>query len=183
MEQYIPKSALEAEIEKLDALYHTSKNLTGDLFIQGLFCFIDTLEAKEVTEKSETAYGSKIIKVKCISPFDETWEKGKIYTGEKWHHGDLNMDFWDIYYDYGSNPKYVQFSSFEMLEKEFVVLKNDILEVKKVDLEKELIEWHKKHFKKDGTFIGMSGFYLTNNSQMDIAKHFFELGMQVSNKA
>ena len=52
----------------------------------------------------------------------------------------------------------------------------DTLEVKEVDLEKELIEWHKKHFKKDGTFIGMSGFYLTNNSQMDIAKHFFELG-------
>ena len=55
------------------------------------------------------------------------------------------------------------------------------LEVKEVDLEKELIEWHKEHFKKDGTFIGMSGFYLTNNSQMDIAKHFFELGLSVNN--
>lgn len=53
------------------------------------------------------------------------------------------------------------------------------LEVKEVDLEKELIKWHKEHFKKDGTFIGMSGFYLTNNSQMDIAKHFFELGVRV----
>ena len=52
------------------------------------------------------------------------------------------------------------------------------LEVKEVDLEKELIEWHKEHFKKDGTFIGMSGFYLTNNSQMDIAKHFYELGLK-----
>ena len=52
------------------------------------------------------------------------------------------------------------------------------LEVKEVDLEKELIEWHKEHFKKDGTFIGMSGFYLTNNSQMDIAKHFFVLGLK-----
>ena len=55
------------------------------------------------------------------------------------------------------------------------------LEVKEVDLEKELIKWHKEHFKKDGTFIGMSGFYLTNNSQMDIAKHFFELGLSISN--
>lgn len=54
----------------------------------------------------------------------------------------------------------------------------DTLEVKEVDLEKELIEWHKEHFKKDGTFIGMSGFYLTNNSQRDIAKHFFELGLK-----
>lgn len=56
----------------------------------------------------------------------------------------------------------------------------DTLEVKDVDLEKELIEWHKKHFKKDGTFIGMSGFYLTNNSQTDIARHFFELGLKAS---
>ena len=44
----IDKSALEAEIEKLDALYHVSKNLSGDLFIQGLFCFIDNFEVKEV---------------------------------------------------------------------------------------------------------------------------------------
>ena len=64
-----------------------------------------------------------------------------------------------------------------------ILLFIDTLEVKEVDLEKELIKWHKEHFKKDGTFIGMSGFYLTNNSQVDIAKHFFELGMQVSNKA
>ena len=59
----------------------------------------------------------------------------------------------------------------------------DTLEVKEVDadLEKKLIKWHKEHFKKDGTFIGMSGFYLTNSSQMDIAKYFFELGMRVNN--
>ena len=55
------------------------------------------------------------------------------------------------------------------------------LEVKEVDLEKELIKWHKEHFKKDGTFIGMSGFYLTNDSQIGIAKHFFELGMNAGN--
>ena len=54
----------------------------------------------------------------------------------------------------------------------------DTLEVKDLDLEKELIEWHKEHFKKDGTFIRMSGFYLTNSSQMDIARHFFELGLK-----
>lgn len=57
----------------------------------------------------------------------------------------------------------------------------DTLEVKEMDLEKELIKWHKEHFKKNGTFIGMSGFYLTNSSQMDIAKHFFELGVNASN--
>ena len=56
------------------------------------------------------------------------------------------------------------------------------LEVKEVDLEKELIKWHKEHFKKDGTFIRMSGFYLTNSSQMDIAKHFFELGLKAQKR-
>ena len=70
-----------------------------------------------------------------------------------------------------------------MKEDSYILSFLDTLEVKEVDLEKELVEWHKEHFKKDGTFIGMSGFYLTNNSQMDIAKHFFELGMKVSNKA
>jgi hypothetical protein len=55
------------------------------------------------------------------------------------------------------------------------------LEVKEVDLEKELIKWHKEHFQKSGTFIGMSGFYLTNSSQMELAKHFFELGLKASN--
>ncbi len=43
----IDKDALVAEIERLDALYHISKNLTGDLFIEGLLSFLGTLEAKE----------------------------------------------------------------------------------------------------------------------------------------
>ena len=55
------------------------------------------------------------------------------------------------------------------------------LKVKEVDLEKELTEWHKKHFSKKDTFNGKSGFYLTNSSQLDIAKHFFELGVNASN--
>lgn len=46
--ELIDKDALVAEIERLDTLYHTSKSLSGDLFIQGLFCFIDTFEVKEV---------------------------------------------------------------------------------------------------------------------------------------
>ncbi len=48
MTQYIDKDDLVVEIERLDALYHTSKSLDGDLFIQGLFCFLDTIEVKEV---------------------------------------------------------------------------------------------------------------------------------------
>lgn len=53
MEKYIPLDALVAEIERLDALYHTSRSLGGDLFIQGLYCFLDTLEVKEVDLEKE----------------------------------------------------------------------------------------------------------------------------------
>lgn len=53
---------------------------------------------------------------------------------------------------------------------------------KEVDLEKELIQWHKNHFERNGTFIGMNGFYLENASQIDIARHFFELGLKAAQK-
>lgn len=42
------------------------------------------------------------------------------------------------------------------------------------DLEQELIKWHENHFKKKDTFTKMSGFYLTRQSQLDLAKHFAE---------
>ena len=48
MAHLIDKDALVAEINRLDALYHTSKSLSGELFIEELLSFIDTLEAKEV---------------------------------------------------------------------------------------------------------------------------------------
>jgi len=55
------------------------------------------------------------------------------------------------------------------------------LEVKEVDLDKELDTWRHNHFHgrrdKDA-----SGEYLERSSQLDIAKHFFELGMAVSNE-
>lgn len=56
------------------------------------------------------------------------------------------------------------------------------LEVKDVDLEKELESWRHNHFHgrrdKDA-----SGEYLKRYSQLDLAKHFFELGRAVGNKA
>lgn len=47
MEQYISKSALVAEIKKLDESWHLSKSAGGQAFIEGLFSFLDTLEVKE----------------------------------------------------------------------------------------------------------------------------------------
>lgn len=48
MEQYIPKSTLVAEIDRLDEFYHLSKGAGGQAFIEGILSFIDTLEVKEV---------------------------------------------------------------------------------------------------------------------------------------
>lgn len=45
-----------------------------------------------------------------------------------------------------------------------------------VDLEKELNQWRHKHFngKRDGDY---SGEYLERESQLDLACHFYELGI------
>lgn len=45
-----------------------------------------------------------------------------------------------------------------------------------VDLEKELDQWRHEHFagERDGHY---SGEYLERNSQLDLARHFYELGL------
>lgn len=94
---------------------------------------IDSL-LREVKKKLQQGQSKeRLIQVKCISPYDESWEENKIYVCEVWHHSDLNKDFWDVYYDYGNNPKYVQFSSIKMLNEEFAIVKQEQPEV---DLEK-----------------------------------------------
>ena len=68
---------------------------------------------------------SCFVKVKCIFPNDDSWEQDKVYTCEIWHHGGYNITFFDVYYDYGNNPKYVQFSSLSLLNKEFVIINEE----------------------------------------------------------
>ena len=65
--------------------------------------------------------------------------------------------------------KYTALESF----KDYV----DTLEVKEVDLEKELESWRHNHFhgRRDKE---ASGEYFERVSQLDLAKHFFELGLQ-----
>lgn len=53
----------------------------------------------------------------------------------------------------------------------------DSLEVKEVDLEKECDNWRHNHF-HDRRDKGASGEYLERSSQLDLAKHFFELGLR-----
>lgn len=59
--------------------------------------------------------------------------------------------------------------------KDDVLINIDTLEVKDVDLEKE----YDNEFFKDPVF----GKLVNRNAGISIAKHFFELGMQVSNKS
>lgn len=59
--------------------------------------------------------------------------------------------------------------------KDDVLINIDTLEVKDVDLEKE----YDNEFFKDPVFCKL----VNRNAGISIAKHFFELGMQVSNKS
>jgi len=57
------------------------------------------------------------------------------------------------------------------------------LEVKEVDIEKEVINWWNAHYSsKSYTFEGYTGHYIENSTLIEIAKHFYELGMVASNK-
>ena len=46
------------------------------------------------------------------------------------------------------------------------------------ELEEEVKAWHKKHFKAKNAWEDYSGHYLDKNSQLDFARHFYELGRQ-----
>lgn len=55
----------------------------------------------------------------------------------------------------------------------------DTLEVKEVDLEKELSMLDRTLFDLDGVAVKGATHYLTVEDVKDIAKHFFELGLKV----
>ncbi len=48
MAQYIDKSAVVDEIERLDNYWHLSKSVDGQAFVENLLLFLNTLEVKEV---------------------------------------------------------------------------------------------------------------------------------------
>ena len=68
-------------------------------------------------------------------------------------------------------------ASLEFFRDEFI----DTLEVKEVDLKAELNKWRHNHFHgrrdKDA-----SGEYLERISQLELAKHFFELGIKAQKR-
>lgn len=91
--------------------------------------FIDSLQQEQSKKR--------LIQVKCLYPYNESWQKNKVYTCKVWHHGDLNRDFWDVYYDYGKDPKYVQFPTIELLNEEFAIIQEES-QVKQEQLEVDL---------------------------------------------
>ena len=53
------------------------------------------------------------------------------------------------------------------------------LEIKRVDIEKEVIDWWNAHYSsKAYTFEGYAGHYVENSTLIEIAKYFFELGLK-----
>lgn len=52
MAQYIDKSVVKEEIEKLDNFWHLSKSASGQAFIESLFSFL-TIKAKEMDLEKE----------------------------------------------------------------------------------------------------------------------------------
>lgn len=51
--------------------------------------------------------------------------------------------------------------------------------MKEMDLEKEIKNWWNGHYSsKNYTFEGYTGHYIENFTLIEIAKHFFELGLK-----
>jgi len=162
--KYIDADKLIAEIERFSSTEY-SDNTFGDDVANGA---LDYVLEEIIPSLQQEQPKKRIIQVKCLYPYDESWQKNKIYTCEVWHHGDLNRDFWDVYYDYGKDPRYVQFSSIGRLNEEFVVVQKQ----PEVDLEKEIVSICETY--------GITKNFDAELGPLDIkniAHHFYELGL------
>lgn len=116
----------------------------------------------------------RLIQVKCLYPYDESWQKNKVYTCKVWHHGDLNRDFWDVYYDYGNNPKYVQFPTIELLNEEFAIIQDEtqvIPEQPDVNLEKEIdVFFYGKNFKRCNDGVRVPGALMRDWQNQNVSR-------------
>ena len=182
MEQYIPKSALVAEIEKKkkyaqtlgDNAINSSMQQFYDGMKQGCVDILSTLDTLEVKD-----------------PYEQVIQYPNIEDGIKAHAEDYSFN--------------IESELFQQLTKEqqelwrkeieqacisggysgFHLAKDprykENLEMKEVDLEKELESWRHNHFhgRRDKE---ASGEYLERVSQLELAKHFYELGIKAKNK-
>ena len=171
MVQYIDKSALVAEIENLVSTYKKcpTRNSYEDGLKDGrLIGYKDALDKINILE--------------VVNPYEQWIQYASIEAGIKAHAEEYSFN--------------IESELFNQLTKEQQALWRKEIEeavisggyngltlakdpryeenheVKEVDLEKESLKWVEEHQGADGVF-----------SCIDFAKHFFELGMQVSNKA
>lgn len=166
--EYIDAEKLRSEVERVKETGCASPILVCD----DILMFIDYL--KEEQSKS------RLIQVKCVKPHDTSWETDKVYICEMWHHGDMDMDFYDVYYDYGNNPNYVQFTNIKMLNEEFIFLKQEHSEV---DLEKEIQDKiYNLFFDLEGIAIIGTSTYASVADMEFIARHFYQLGIENARK-
>ena len=178
MSKYIDSEKLIAELTRmqfdLNAAY---RHPQSDSIVRAISLEYDDVISL-VNSLQQEQPKKRLIQVKCLYPYDESWQKNKVYTCEVWHHGDLNRDFWDVYYDYGKDPRYVQFTSIELLNEEFVVIQDQ----PEVDLDKDdIIDYVHSHFYYDKDFDGYGHSELrpvfTRDDVEVIARHFYELGL------
>lgn len=154
MTQYIPKAAVVTEIERRISAY---KNVTGeDRRTDALMSFknfLDTIEVKEINFEDTK------------SVFDRQYlSKDKVVTTIE--------RLQDECEEQGDN------NGVELLEKLFNKL--DTFGVKEVDLEKEIDDYMAKEW--DGIEEDKHFYDMIKNDLKDVAKHFFELGMQQAQK-
>ena len=207
MEEYISKAALVAEIERMkdEYLKHCKNKVHAEWScgtLDSALSFIDTLEVKEVDDElqgieKEVAEGfvERINKKRIpISLKGEKKAKFKNEFNTLWQTID-NIQFANVakYIIERLCLHFAAWGSYNL--KEIGQIDKDDkkemdIEVKEVDLEKEINkyiddEWCDEYSGDVGNWIRYRRGTrpMTVEDVIDIAKHFFELGMSVSNKA
>lgn len=167
--ELIDKDAVVSEIIELDGLNcleaptisHNEDYKCGySHAIEKVRDFIDTLEVKEVNFKDTKSVfeGQYLSKDKVVTTIERLQDECE-------KQGDNN--------------------GVELLEKLFNKL--DTIEVKEVDLEKELNEyfegWRTNYYSETEELLKNNGCTVDIDDVKEIARHFFELGLKVNNDA
>ncbi len=180
----IDKAALVAEIKnRRDSFYSLSESCEKGTpakagfyaqaqTLEGILSFIDTLEV--------------------IDPYEQCIQYASIETGIKAHAEDYSFNIESELFNQLTKEQQALWRK----EIEQAVISGgyngldlakdprykENLETKKVDLEAEINKWRHNHFhgRRDKK---ASGEYLERISQLDLAKHFFELGLKTQHSS
>ena len=184
----IDKDALVAELKKRIRDYWSDSENTMGIYpyaLEEVIKYIETLEVKEndLLTEEET---EKELAESYINIFDKKFGdklpnlKGKQLAEFKNLINTCEQTFYMKYFDYHAT----QGKLFEKLALLWAVWGKEhlSLEVKEVDLEKELSILDRTLFDLDGVAVKGATHYLTVEDVKDLAKHFFELGINTQKK-